>query len=182
MAGEQRTRDMKKRGNCRQSRCFPLSFSWLVSFFSVTQLNGRVPNTCRIFFVFWNIWILCYLRVVTAEATCTSLPVPDVGTVGISMPFPVHPWLGDTVVAFDMDWLRTSIIHQPSEQNQPSKRERRNNPWPGWGAAVVTLLTFFWEKPAVILKSADTFINRQELFQYQCFQTICIIASLVGFI
>lgn len=44
-----------------------------------------------------------------AEATCTSLPVPDVVTVGISMPSAAHPWL------LDMDWVRTLIIHQPSE-------------------------------------------------------------------
>lgn len=30
-----------------------------------------------------------------AEATCTSLPVPDVVTVGISMPSTAHPWLLD---------------------------------------------------------------------------------------
>lgn len=53
-----------------------------------------------------------------AEATCTSLPVPDVVTVGISMPSAAHPWL------LDMDWVRTLIIHQPSEPtNHPKGRE-----------------------------------------------------------
>lgn len=105
----------------------------------------------------------------------------DVGTVGISMPFPAHPWLGDTVSAFDMDWVRTSIIHQPSEPTNQLIGKEGTILDPAEELLCDAVDFRLGEASRIILKSADTFINRRELFHYQCFQTICIIASLVRF-